>query len=56
MIVQQVSHQIHTRIDAAGYWKFINGPEYSPPNIPELKTSTQVKGLNDQGQKRRKAG
>lgn len=38
-------------LDAAGYWKFIDGPEYDPPSIPELKPSTMVEGLNDQGEK-----
>lgn len=38
-------------LDAAGYWKFVDGPDYNPPIIPELKPSTQVEGLNDLGQK-----
>ena len=36
-------------LNATGYWKFIDGPEYNPPVIPELQTSKQVKGINDQG-------
>lgn len=39
------------KLDAAGYWKFIDGPEYDPPTIPELKPSTLVEGLNDLGEK-----
>lgn len=38
-------------LDAAGYWKFIDGPEYDPPSIPELKPSTTAEGLNDLGEK-----
>jgi hypothetical protein len=38
-------------LNAAGYWKFIDGPEYNPPIIPDLKSSTQVEGVNDLGEK-----
>ena len=36
-------------LDAAGYWKYIDGPEYNPPVIPELKLSQEVQGLDGTG-------
>ena len=38
-------------LDAMGYWKFIDGPEYDPPKIPELQPSTRVEGVDDTGNK-----
>ncbi|KAJ7806956.1 hypothetical protein B0H14DRAFT_3152748 [Mycena olivaceomarginata] len=36
-------------LDAAGYWKYIAGPEYNPPIIPNLMASMQVQGLDAAG-------
>ncbi|KAJ7213548.1 hypothetical protein GGX14DRAFT_360673, partial [Mycena pura] len=36
-------------LDAAGYWQFVDGPEYNPPSIPALKPSQQVQGLDNTG-------
>nr|GAT60467.1 predicted protein [Mycena chlorophos] len=36
-------------LDAAGYWKYIDGPEYKPPVIPDLKPTTTAEGLNSVG-------
>ena len=37
-------------LDAAGYWQYVNGPDYNPPVIPELRQSQQVQGLANTGQ------
>jgi len=37
------------KLDAAGYWKYVDGPEYNPPVIPKLKLSQQIQGLDDTG-------
>src|ERR1700761_252279 len=36
-------------LDAAGYWQFVDGPDYNPPSIPVLKPSQQVQGLDHRG-------
>jgi hypothetical protein len=36
-------------LDAAGYWQFVDGPDYKPPSIPELRPSQQVQGLDSTG-------
>ncbi|KAJ7036067.1 hypothetical protein C8F04DRAFT_938217, partial [Mycena alexandri] len=36
-------------LDAAGYWQYVDGPDYQPPAIPELKTSQQIQGLDGAG-------
>jgi len=36
-------------LDAAGYWKYVDGPEYNPPVIPKLKLSQQIQGLDGTG-------
>ncbi|KAJ7209003.1 hypothetical protein GGX14DRAFT_364975, partial [Mycena pura] len=36
-------------LDAADYWKYIDGPNYNPPAIPELKLSQQVNGVDNTG-------
>ncbi|KAJ7909541.1 hypothetical protein B0H13DRAFT_2233059 [Mycena leptocephala] len=36
-------------LDAAGYWQYVDGPDYDPPVIPELKPSQQVQGLDNTG-------
>ncbi|KAJ7159397.1 hypothetical protein C8R46DRAFT_1223987, partial [Mycena filopes] len=36
-------------LDAAGYWQYVDGPDYSPPAIPELRPSQQVHGLDNTG-------
>ncbi|KAJ7902993.1 hypothetical protein B0H13DRAFT_1621313, partial [Mycena leptocephala] len=36
-------------LDAAGYWKYIDGHDYNPPVIPELKPSQQVHGVDNTG-------
>ncbi|KAJ7177700.1 hypothetical protein C8R46DRAFT_1029305 [Mycena filopes] len=36
-------------LDAANYWRFVDGPDYHPPAIPELKLSQQVNGLDNIG-------
>ncbi|KAJ3761746.1 hypothetical protein EV360DRAFT_37181, partial [Lentinula raphanica] len=33
-------------LDAAGYWKYIDGPEYDPPQIPILQPTREVRGLD----------
>jgi len=35
-------------LDAAGYWQYVDGLDYNPLVIPELRQSQQVQGL-DQG-------
>ena len=37
-------------LDAAGYWQYINGPDYDPLVIPVLKQSQQVQGLDNTGE------
>lgn len=37
------------KLDAAGYWKFVGGPEYNPPAIPEWQISREVEGIDAQG-------
>jgi hypothetical protein len=32
-----------------GYWQFVDGPDYKPPSIPELRPSQQVQGLDSTG-------
>ena len=34
------------KLDAAGYWKYIDGLEYNSSVIPELKISQQIQGLD----------
>ncbi|EDQ98575.1 uncharacterized protein LACBIDRAFT_335840 [Laccaria bicolor S238N-H82] len=36
-------------LDAAGYWKYVNGLDYNPPVIPVLRQSQQVQGLDNAG-------
>ncbi|KAJ7728574.1 hypothetical protein DFH07DRAFT_707963, partial [Mycena maculata] len=36
-------------LDAAGYWKYVGGPEYNPPSIPELRPSQRVQGMDSTG-------
>ncbi|KAJ7129682.1 hypothetical protein C8R44DRAFT_830121 [Mycena epipterygia] len=36
-------------LDAAGYLQFVNGPDYKPPSIPELRPSQQIQGLDSTG-------
>ncbi|KAJ7029890.1 hypothetical protein C8F04DRAFT_962312, partial [Mycena alexandri] len=36
-------------LDAAGYMKYVDGPDYNPPAIPELKPSQQVQGFDATG-------
>ncbi|KAF7374996.1 Integrase catalytic domain-containing protein [Mycena sanguinolenta] len=36
-------------LDAAGYWQYVDGPDYNPPAIPELRPSQQVQGLDNTG-------
>ncbi|KAJ7142188.1 hypothetical protein C8R46DRAFT_917570, partial [Mycena filopes] len=36
-------------LDAIGYWKYVEGPDYNPPVIPELKPTTQMQGLDAAG-------
>ncbi|KAJ6612078.1 hypothetical protein B0H10DRAFT_1808321 [Mycena sp. CBHHK59/15] len=36
-------------LDAAGYWQYVDGPDYNPPSIPELRPSQQVQGLDTAG-------
>ncbi|KAJ7809531.1 hypothetical protein B0H14DRAFT_3112566 [Mycena olivaceomarginata] len=36
-------------LDAAGYWKYVAGPDYDPPIIPDLMPSMQVQGLDTAG-------
>ncbi|KAJ3722486.1 hypothetical protein C8R42DRAFT_641850 [Lentinula raphanica] len=33
-------------LDAAGYWKFIDGPDYNPPQIPVLQPTREMRGLD----------
>ncbi|KAJ3726151.1 hypothetical protein C8R42DRAFT_708187 [Lentinula raphanica] len=33
-------------LDAAGYWKFIDGPDYNPPQIPVLQPTREMQGLD----------
>ncbi|KAJ3752253.1 hypothetical protein EV360DRAFT_55566, partial [Lentinula raphanica] len=33
-------------LDAAGYWKFINGPDYNPPQIPVLQPTREMRSLD----------
>ncbi|KAJ3711567.1 hypothetical protein C8R42DRAFT_595741 [Lentinula raphanica] len=33
-------------LDAAGYWKYIDGAEYNPPQIPVLQPTQEVRGLD----------
>ncbi|KAK6996360.1 hypothetical protein R3P38DRAFT_2566011 [Favolaschia claudopus] len=37
------------KLDAAGYWKYVDGDQYSPPVIPELVESRTHTGLNTNG-------
>ncbi|KAF9041077.1 hypothetical protein BDZ89DRAFT_1060368 [Hymenopellis radicata] len=36
-------------LDAAGYWRYVDGPDYDPPVIPELRPSLQVQALDSAG-------
>ncbi|KAJ7121747.1 hypothetical protein C8R43DRAFT_959525 [Mycena crocata] len=36
-------------LDAAGYWQYVDGPDYNPPAIPGLKPSQQVHGIDATG-------
>ncbi|KAJ7138414.1 hypothetical protein C8R43DRAFT_893319, partial [Mycena crocata] len=36
-------------LDAAGYWQYVDGVDYNPPAIPELKPSQQVQGIDATG-------
>ncbi|KAJ6618126.1 hypothetical protein B0H10DRAFT_1795941, partial [Mycena sp. CBHHK59/15] len=36
-------------LDAAGYWKYVEGDDYNPPIIPDLLSSMQVQGLDAAG-------
>ncbi|KAJ7762311.1 hypothetical protein DFH07DRAFT_956784 [Mycena maculata] len=36
-------------LDAAGYLKYVDGPDYNPPVIPKLRLSQQVQGLDSNG-------
>ncbi|KAJ7255362.1 hypothetical protein C8J57DRAFT_1178169, partial [Mycena rebaudengoi] len=36
-------------LDAAGYWQYVDGPDYNPPSIPELRASQQVRGVDNTG-------
>ncbi|KAJ7492504.1 hypothetical protein FB451DRAFT_1388886 [Mycena latifolia] len=36
-------------LDAFGYWKYIAGPDYNPPIIPDLVQSMPVQGLDAAG-------
>ncbi|CAK5275352.1 unnamed protein product [Mycena citricolor] len=36
-------------LNAAGYWKHINGPLYNPPQIPTLVQTTMAQGLDPHG-------
>ncbi|KAJ7227404.1 hypothetical protein GGX14DRAFT_531074 [Mycena pura] len=36
-------------LDAAGYWRYVDGPEFNPPYIPDLRASFQIQGLDSTG-------
>ncbi|KAJ7462006.1 hypothetical protein FB451DRAFT_1043978 [Mycena latifolia] len=36
-------------LDAADYLKYVDGPDYNPPTIPELRPSQQVQGFDANG-------
>ncbi|KAE9388507.1 hypothetical protein BT96DRAFT_1004115 [Gymnopus androsaceus JB14] len=36
-------------LNPAKYWKYIGGPEYDPPQIPELQVTQHIEGLNPSG-------
>ncbi|KAF9030097.1 hypothetical protein BDZ89DRAFT_949953, partial [Hymenopellis radicata] len=36
-------------LDAAGYWRYVDGPDYKPPVIPELRQTMQVQGFDSAG-------
>lgn len=36
-------------LDAAGYYKYIDGPDYNPPIIPILTSSIQIQGIDPNG-------
>ncbi|KAJ3837565.1 hypothetical protein F5878DRAFT_210854 [Lentinula raphanica] len=36
-------------LDAAGYWKYINGADYKPPQIPVLQPTQEMRGLDVAG-------
>lgn len=38
-----------SKLEAAGYWRYIDGVGYKPPTIPTLVQSSMVKGLDTQG-------
>jgi hypothetical protein len=35
---------------AAGYFKYIGGPQYNPPDIPALRRTHRIEGEDDNGQ------
>ncbi|KAJ7221406.1 hypothetical protein GGX14DRAFT_353595 [Mycena pura] len=37
------------KLDAAKMWKYVDGPEYKPPNIPALIVSESKTGVTDDG-------
>ncbi|KAF9023528.1 hypothetical protein BDZ89DRAFT_955539, partial [Hymenopellis radicata] len=36
-------------LDAAGYWRYVDGPDYKPAAIPELRQTVQIQGLDSTG-------
>ncbi|KAF9026411.1 hypothetical protein BDZ89DRAFT_1134839 [Hymenopellis radicata] len=36
-------------LEAAGYWRYVDGPDYKPPIIPELRRTVQVQGIDSTG-------
>ncbi|KAJ7610847.1 hypothetical protein FB45DRAFT_761221, partial [Roridomyces roridus] len=36
-------------LNAAGYWRYVDGPDYNPPVIPKLKHTQQVQGVDATG-------
>ncbi|KAJ3758614.1 hypothetical protein EV360DRAFT_70166 [Lentinula raphanica] len=36
-------------LDAAGYWKYIDGDDYNPPQIPVLQPTREMRGLDIAG-------
>ncbi|KAJ7215010.1 hypothetical protein GGX14DRAFT_534033 [Mycena pura] len=43
-------------LDAAGYWQYVDGPDYNPASIPALRPSQQVQGLDGSGLNSRNEG
>jgi hypothetical protein len=36
-------------LEAAGYWKYVTGPDYNPPFIPALVPTSTVEGIDEDG-------